>query len=72
MSASSSTLTRIIETIQKGGGWYFSKLSRVLREDADILKVLDVLYEDVGIKAIWTDWPSIATFYANCKGIDLR
>ena len=71
-AACSSTLTRIIETIQKGGGWYFSKLSRVLREDADILKVLDVLYEDVGIKAIWTDWPSIATFYANCKGIDLR
>lgn len=60
------------DALAKGGGWYFSKLSRVLREDADILKVLDVLYEDVGIKAIWTDWPSIATFYANCKGIDLR
>eukprot|EP00984_Skeletonema_dohrnii_P013081 scaffold5388_cov151-Skeletonema_dohrnii-CCMP3373.AAC.1 len=46
--------------------------AKVLRTDSDVIKVLDVLYEDVGIMAIWTDWPSVATFYANCKGISLR
>jgi glycerophosphoryl diester phosphodiesterase len=49
--------------------WYYSKFSEVLRSDSDMLKVLDVLYEDVGVKAIVTDWPSVVTFYANCKGI---
>jgi len=60
------------DALSKGGGWYYSTLSQVLRTDSDVIKVLDVLYEDVGIMAIWTDWPSVATFYANCKGISLR
>jgi len=60
------------DALSKGGGWYYSTLSQVLRTDSDVIKVLDVLYEDVGITAIWTDWPSVATFYANCKGIMLR
>ena len=47
--------------------WYNSKLSEVLRSDMS-----DVLYEDVGAKAIFTDWPSVVTFYANCKGIALH
>eukprot|EP00986_Skeletonema_menzelii_P003273 scaffold981_cov144-Skeletonema_menzelii.AAC.5 len=57
------------DALSKGGSWYYSTISQVLRTDSDVIKVLDVLYEDVGIMAIWTDWPSIATFYANCKGI---
>lgn len=60
------------DALSKGGGWYYSTISQVLRTDSDVIKVLDVLYEDVGIMAIWTDWPSVATFYANCKGILLR
>ena len=60
------------ESLSKGGGWYYSSLSEVLRTDSDMIKVLDVLYEDVGIKAVFTDWPSVVTFYANCKGISLR
>eukprot|EP00581_Thalassiosira_minuscula_P014785 CAMPEP_0183721236 /NCGR_PEP_ID=MMETSP0737-20130205/13576_1 /TAXON_ID=385413 /ORGANISM="Thalassiosira miniscula, Strain CCMP1093" /LENGTH=553 /DNA_ID=CAMNT_0025951209 /DNA_START=75 /DNA_END=1736 /DNA_ORIENTATION=+ len=52
--------------------WYYSKLSEVLQSDSDMMKVLDVLYEDVGISGIFTDWPSVVTFYANCKGIALR
>ena len=60
------------ESLSSGGGWYYSKLSNVLRTDSDMIKVLDVLYEDVGIKAVFTDWPSVVTFYANCKGIALR
>ncbi|KAL9184737.1 hypothetical protein ACHAXT_012707 [Thalassiosira profunda] len=52
--------------------WYYSRLAGALRTDSDMLKVLDVLYEDVGISAIFTDWPSVVSFYANCKGIALH
>ena len=37
-----------------------------------MINVLDVLYEQVGIKAIFTDWAATTTFYANCKSIALR
>ena len=47
-------------------------LRRLLEKDADMINVLDVLYEQVGIKAIFTDWAATVTFYANCKSIALR
>ena len=31
---------------------------------------LDALARDVGIIGIFTDWPSTATFYANCMGLE--
>lgn len=34
--------------------------------------LLDVLYEKVGVKAIFDDWPAVSSFYANCKNIALR
>ena len=57
--------------LSRGGGFYYSKLVGAVRTESDMIKVLDVLYEDVGIKGIFTNWPSVVTFYANCKGIAL-
>eukprot|EP00985_Skeletonema_marinoi_P033292 scaffold40957_cov285-Skeletonema_marinoi.AAC.1 len=34
------------DALSKGGGWYYSTISQVLRTDSDVIKVLDVLYED--------------------------
>jgi glycerophosphoryl diester phosphodiesterase len=34
--------------------------------------LLDVLYKDVGIAAIFDDWPAVSAFYANCMDISLR
>ena len=59
------------QSLSNGGGWYYEKLSSAINTDSDMIKILDVLYEDVGIKAVFTDWPSVVTFYANCKGIGL-
>ncbi|KAL7544203.1 LOW QUALITY PROTEIN: hypothetical protein ACHAWF_007582, partial [Thalassiosira exigua] len=49
-----------------------SRLAGTLQTDADLLKVIYVLYKDVSVEAIFTDWPSVVSFYANCKGIRLR
>lgn len=35
-------------------------------------ELLDALYEEVGIKGMFDDWPAVTTFYANCKNIMLR
>ena len=34
--------------------------------DGDMMKVLDVLAQKVGIVGIFSDWPATVTYYANC------
>lgn len=49
-----------------GGGFYYETTSEVLKNDGDILTTIDVLYRQVGIIALFSDWPATTTFYANC------
>lgn len=55
--------------LANGGGWYYQSISDVTNNDGDMLELLDVLAQDVGIKGIFSDWPATVTFYANCKGL---
>lgn len=54
---------------QGGGGFYYATISDGLENDGDILTVMDVLAQDVGILGLFSDWPATTTFYANCKDI---
>jgi glycerophosphoryl diester phosphodiesterase len=53
-----------------GGGWYYQSIKDVIDSDDDMLKLLDVLARDVGIKGIFSDWPATVTYYANCMGLE--
>jgi glycerophosphoryl diester phosphodiesterase len=53
--------------LKDGGGSYYSSVSEVINNDGDMLDVLDVLAQDVGIIGIFSDWPATVTYYANCK-----
>ena len=55
--------------LKNGGGWYYQSTTPVINNDGDMLEVLDVLAQDVGIKGIFSDWASTVTYYANCKGL---
>ncbi len=55
--------------LKSGGGWYYQTIKNAINKDSDMLKVLNVLAQDVGIKGIFSDWPATVTFYANCKGL---
>ncbi len=55
--------------LQDGGGWYFQTITDAIDDDSDMLKVIDVLSQDVGVIGIFSDWPATVTFYANCKGL---
>ena len=52
-----------------GGGWYYQTTSSLINNDGDMLTLLDVLAQDVGIVGMFSDWPATVTFYANCKGL---
>jgi glycerophosphoryl diester phosphodiesterase len=51
-------------------GWYYQSIDTALRNDSDVLKVLDVLARQVQVRAVFSDWPATTTFYANCTGLD--
>ncbi len=55
--------------LKTGGGWYYQTTKKVINNDGDMLEVLDVLAQDVGILGIFSDWPATVTYYANCKGL---
>ncbi|XOV85779.1 MAG: glycerophosphodiester phosphodiesterase family protein [bacterium] len=47
--------------------FYYSTVGEAVKSDGDILTVMDVLAQDVGIIGLFSDWPATTTFYANCK-----
>jgi glycerophosphoryl diester phosphodiesterase len=53
----------------EGGGYYYQYVANVTNNDGDMYNVLDVLAQQVKIKAIFSDWPATATYYANCLGL---
>jgi glycerophosphoryl diester phosphodiesterase len=52
-------------------GWYylFDPEGRAVKKDSDVYVVLDVLAQEVGIAAIFSDWPATVTYYASCMGL---
>lgn len=55
--------------LKNGDGWYYSGLSDAINNDGDIMNVIDVLAQEVGVKGIFSDWPATVNYYANCKGL---
>ena len=55
--------------LQSGGGWYYQSVKESINNDGDMLEVLDVLAQDVGVLGIFSDWPATVSYYANCKNL---
>ncbi|NVD08597.1 glycerophosphodiester phosphodiesterase [Vibrio sp. JPW-9-11-11] len=55
--------------LAQGGGWYYQSVTKQIKRDGDMMKVLDVLAKDVGVLGVFSDWPSTVTYYANCMDI---
>lgn len=54
-------------TLQDGGGFYYQSISDVIDDESDMYRVLDVLAQDVGVKAVFSDWPATTSWYAHCR-----
>jgi glycerophosphoryl diester phosphodiesterase len=55
--------------LDRGGGFYHKSIKAAVDRDGDTLTVLDVLAQQVGVRAMFSDWPATTTFYANCTGM---
>ncbi len=51
-----------------GGGWYYKPINGITKSDGRMYELVNVLAKDVGVVAIFSDWPATVTYYANCMG----
>ncbi|WP_169569375.1 glycerophosphodiester phosphodiesterase family protein [Sneathiella limimaris] len=56
--------------LNKGGGWYYKSIKSVVEKDGDMLELLHVLHNDIGVSGVFSDWPATTTFYANCFNLN--
>ncbi|HCO60761.1 MAG TPA: glycerophosphodiester phosphodiesterase, partial [Porticoccaceae bacterium] len=52
--------------LASGGGWYYQTTAELIDNDGDMMEVLDVLAQDVGVLGVFSDWPATTSYYANC------
>lgn len=55
--------------LEQGGGWYYQSVSEGINNDGDMMNMLDVLAQDVGVIGVFSDWPATVTYYANCMNL---
>ncbi|KAK2626433.1 hypothetical protein QTJ16_003608 [Diplocarpon rosae] len=59
-----------LATVKKREEYYFSFIEDAVHTDGQIYEILDVLARQVGIKALFSDWSSTVSYYANCFGFE--
>ncbi len=76
LNAKKAKLDIITWTLERSGiladgnnGFYFQTFDSAIQRDGDVMQVLDVLANEVGVLGVFTDWPATVTFYANCAGL---
>jgi glycerophosphoryl diester phosphodiesterase len=50
-------------------GFYYQTIDSAISREGDVMNVIDVLAQEVGVLGIFTDWPATVSFYANCMGL---
>ena len=52
--------------LNDGGGYYYQSIAPALHSEGDVMTVLSVLANDVGVNGVFSDWPATVTYFANC------
>jgi len=52
--------------LTNGGGWYYQTVSPAINSNGDVYRVLDVLVNQIGVFAIFSDWPATVAFFDAC------
>ncbi len=74
-AAKTAELGIITWTLERSGplkgttDFYYQSVAGAIERDGDMMVLLDVLAQDVGILGIFSDWAATVTYYANCMGL---
>jgi glycerophosphoryl diester phosphodiesterase len=50
-------------------GFYFQTIDPAIKREGDVMRVIDVLAQDVGVLGIFSDWPATVSYYASCLNL---
>ncbi|KAH6957971.1 PLC-like phosphodiesterase [Ilyonectria sp. MPI-CAGE-AT-0026] len=53
------------------GDYYYSSITDVVDNDGDMYELVDVLWRQIGIIGLFSDWSATVTYYANCFKIKI-
>jgi len=59
-----------LDQVKANDEYYYSSFEDAVHTDGQFYEVLDILVQQVGIKAIFSDWSATITYYANCFGLE--
>ncbi|CZS96454.1 related to glycerophosphoryl diester phosphodiesterase family protein [Rhynchosporium agropyri] len=59
-----------LATVKARNEYYYGFFAQGVGSDGQLYEILDVLARQVGIKAIFSDWASTVSYYANCFGLE--
>lgn len=51
------------------GDYYYASIQDAVNRDGDVYTFLDVLYNEIGIIGLFSDWSATVTYFANCFNI---
>ncbi|CAH0053590.1 unnamed protein product [Clonostachys solani] len=57
--------------VKENNNYYFMYFKDAVNKDGDVFTMLDLMWKEIGIVAIFSDWSATLTFYANCFKIGL-
>jgi glycerophosphoryl diester phosphodiesterase len=60
------TLERSGDLAARNKGFYYRTIGAAVTREGDVLRVVDVLARDVGVRGVFSDWPATVSFYAGC------
>ena len=63
------TLERSGNLAAPNKGFYYRKIDSAITREGDVMRVIDALAQDVGVRGIFSDWPATVSFYAGCAGL---
>ena len=63
------TLERSGDLSARNKGFYYRTIGSAVTREGDVLRVVDVLARDVGVRGVFSDWPATVSFYAGCAGL---
>lgn len=59
-----------LDQVKATDEYYYSSIEDAVHTDGQYYEVLDILVQQVGIKALFSDWSATVTYYANCFGLE--
>ena len=75
LNAAAAGLDIVTWTLERSGiladgdnGFYYQTVAGAVTREGDVMTVLEVLANDVGVLGVFSDWPATVTYYANCMG----